>query len=111
MANLTTTGNPNDGDEFQTDTGASSPRPMISAQHEHFKSLIGHTLDNAIAVGHGHAVGHQGGHPLPSDSNSQRGGYIGRGALQNRQNTSSDGVGSANANDASTSDYGTVDRG
>ena len=37
--------------------------------------------------------------------------YIPQGVLPaNRQNTSSDGAGSAEVNDPSTSDYGTVDK-
>jgi hypothetical protein len=84
---------------------------MSSAQHQHFKEIIGHTLDNAAAVGHGHAMGHQGGHALPSDSNSQRGGYISRGALQNRQNTSTKRSNEQNADNPASKDYGVADSG
>ena len=106
MANLAP--DPNDSlPQPATDSGATNSRPMSAAQHKHFKDLIGHTLDNATAVGHGHFVGSQGekGHKMvQSDANFQKGTYIPQGG-QNRQNTSSDGAGSANANDASTRDY------
>lgn len=32
-------------------------RAAAAAQYDHFKTLVSSTLDNAVAVGHGHAVG------------------------------------------------------
>ena len=71
-------------DQPQTDSGAATPRPMSAAQHDHFKSLVGHTLTGAAYGGHGHAVGKQGpkGHEMvPNDSHRQAGSYIPRGVL------------------------------
>jgi hypothetical protein len=64
-----------------TDTGASSgPKPMSPAQHDHFKSLVGHTLDSAAYNAHGFAHGAQGrrGHPMVENdaAGAQKGGYI-----------------------------------
>jgi hypothetical protein len=63
-----------------THTGSSSdPKPMSDGQRDHFKSLVSHTLDNALANGHGHFVGSQGpkGHTMvPSEHAAQLGGYI-----------------------------------
>jgi hypothetical protein len=110
MANLAP--DPNDSlPQPATDSGATNSRPMSAAQHKHFKDLVGHTLDNATAVGHGHFVGSQGekGHKMvPSDANFQKGTYIPQGSGQNRQNTSSDGAGSANANPPGSDDYAKV---
>jgi hypothetical protein len=102
-------------DQPATDSGATNPRPMSAAQHNHFKEIAGHLLDNASAVGHGHAVGSQGerGHKMvANDAHFQKGAYVRQGTFAKApQNTSSDGAGSANASDPSTSDYGTVDKG
>jgi hypothetical protein len=110
MANLQ---NDYPDDQPATDSGATNSRPMSAAQHNHFKDLIGHTLDNATAVGHGHAVGSQGekGHKMvPSDANFQKGTYLSQGTFaKTPQNTSSDGAGSANANPPGSDDYGKVD--
>ena len=46
---------------------------------------------------------------VPSDANFQKGTYIPQGSGQNRQNTSSDGAGSAEANEPDADDYGKVD--
>jgi hypothetical protein len=90
-----------------TDTGASSgPRPMSDGQRDHFKSLVSHTLDNALANGHGHFVGSQGpkGHTMvPSDHAKQAGGYI-------PQAMGRDGGAPFDDNQKAASDYGTVDK-
>jgi hypothetical protein len=89
-----------------------------SANRKHHEELVSHTLTAAEYGGHGHAIGRQGkaGHTMvPSDHAAQgKDAFIPQGILsvpQNRQNTSSDGSGSANANDPSTSDYATADPG
>jgi hypothetical protein len=95
-----------------TDAGASTPRPMSSEQHNHFKELAGHLITNAAAVGHGHMVGVGAtGKMVPNHAHLQGGSYLPQGALQNRQNTSSDGSGSASADPAGSADYGVVDAG
>ena len=96
----------------QTDSGASAPREMSSEQHQHFQDLVDHTITNTVRAGHtGHALGDRGHTMPPSDMHKQQGNYIPQGALQNRQNTSSDS-GSADADDSTAaSDYGTLDRG
>ena len=76
-----------------------------AALNQHVKELTAHTLDVSDYNAHGHAAGRQGaaGHTMPpNDAHRQDGAYI-------PQNMYSDGAGSAEANDASTSDYGTVD--
>jgi hypothetical protein len=83
---------------------------------DHVAGLVGHTLTTSQYAGHGHAEGRQGrkGHEMPqSTAHLQGGEYIPRAAFsgvpQNRQSTFSDGAGSADANDASTTDYGVAD--
>ena len=90
----------------------STPAEREAADRAHKTELINHTLDNAVAVGHGHAVGSgPTGKMVPSDHAKQRGGYIGQGAFaRTPQSTSSDGSGSSDFNDPSTGDYGTVDK-
>lgn len=80
-----------------------------AALNQHVKELTAHTLDASDYNGHGHAQGRQGraGHRMPpSDHAKQSGSFIPQAVF----NTFSDGAGSANANDASTSDYGAVDK-
>lgn len=91
----------------------STPAERKAANDDHHRTLISHTLDAATYGGHGHAVGKGAtGKMVPSDAHMQGDhAYIPQGVLPaNRQNTSSDGAGSAEANDPSTSDYGTVDK-
>lgn len=99
-----------------TDSGATNPRPMSAEQHAHFKGLVESTLTNAVAVGHGHAVGSQGprGHKMVESGHAkQAGGYIPQGALadavpQNRQNQSSKDGGSG-FDDPDAANYASVD--
>ena len=87
-----------------TDSGATNPRPMSTAQHNHFKTLTSLTLDNAVAVGHGHAMGRQGakGHTMvPSDAHTQGGQYIRQGSFDSTGENGSDEPGS--------DEYGKVD--
>ena len=92
-----------------TDTGATEPKPMTAEQHAHFQWLVDHTIDNTVRAGHGgHMLGKAGpgntGHDMPkSDAHMQGGAYMPQG---NRQNTFSDN----GSDDASTSDYGKVDK-
>jgi hypothetical protein len=124
MANLQN--DPNDELPQPTDTDAPSTSRRLdnsstvaersSANRKHHSELIGHTLDSAAYNAHGHAVGKQGarGHTMtPSDAHMQGDhAYIPQSVLPaNRQNQSSDGAGSASANDPSTSDYATADPG
>ena len=96
----------------QTDAGTTNPRPMSAEQHAHFRSLVGHTLESAAYSGHGHATGKSAtGKMVASHSHLQGGQYLPQGALQNRQNMSSDGAGSACADPAGSDDYGKVDAG
>lgn len=96
----------------QTNVGASTPRPMSSEQHDHLKSLVDHTITSAKYNAHGHAVGKGAtGKMVPSHSHLQVGSYLPQGALQNRQNTSSDGAGSAEANDPATRRRSRVNKG
>jgi hypothetical protein len=77
-----------------------------AALNQHFKGLTSHTLEVSDYNAHGHAVGRQGaaGYTMPpSDAHRQDGAYI-------PQNIYSDGAGSAEANDTSACDYGTVDK-
>jgi len=75
--------------------------------------------ENAVRAGHGgHLLGQAGpgqtGHTMPaSDVHLQSGQYLPQGyyGTQNKQNLESDGSGSADFNDPSTSDYGKVDKG
>jgi hypothetical protein len=98
--------------KITTDSGATAPREMSPEQHAHFSGIATNLIENSVAVGHGHGVGSQGpkGHKMvANDMHKQQGSYIPQGALQNRQNQFSD-AGSADADDASTSDYGVVDK-
>jgi hypothetical protein len=81
---------------------------MSPEQHDHFKSLVGHTLESAQYVGHGHVVGKGAtGKMVPSHAHLQQGSYL----PQNVANTFSDS-GSADADDSTAAaDYGTIDRG
>jgi hypothetical protein len=86
------------------------PKSAADAQHNHFKSLVQHTLDMSDYNNHGHAPGRQGkaGHRMPpNDAHKQAGSYL----PQNVQNTWSDGAGCATANQPGTDDYGKVDNG
>jgi hypothetical protein len=90
---------------MMTDSGATNPRSMSTAQHNHFKTLVSSTLDNAVAVGHGHAVGSQGpkGHTMvPSDAHMQGGQYIPQGSF--------DGTGENGSDEPGSDDYGKVDK-
>lgn len=93
----------------------SSPKERDAVKRAHHQQLAGALIENAIRGGHGgHMLGRQGGakgHPFPpSSADKQSGQYIPQGAFAKvPQNTSSDGAGSANANDPSTSDYASVD--
>jgi hypothetical protein len=84
---------------------------MSSEQHQHFRELVNHTIDNTVRAGHGgHMLGKQGpgntGHVMPpSDAHKQVGAYL----PQNVQSTFSDGAGSAEANEPDADDYGKVD--
>ena len=96
---------------------AGTARKTTAILSNHVRELVGHTLDSSRYNGHGHAEGRQGpkGHDMvDSDAKLQKGEYIPRAAFsgvpQNTQNTYSDGTGSAEASDPSTSDYATVDR-
>ena len=83
----------------------STPKTRAAVNNQHFKEIAGHLIDNSVQVGHGHGVGSQGpkGHVMVSnDAHFQKGAYI-------PQSVFSDGAGSAEANDASTRDYGVVD--
>jgi hypothetical protein len=85
-------------------------RSRVAANRQHFGEIAGHLLDHAAYNGHGHAEGRQGraGHVMPpSDAKRQGGQYIPQAVF----NTYSDGAGSAEANDASASDYAKVDKG
>jgi hypothetical protein len=76
----------------------------------HVKTQTGHTLDTADYGGHGHSQGKQGpdGHPMPpNDMSKQANSHIPQKTVQD----SSDGSGSANANDPSTANYGRSDGG
>jgi hypothetical protein len=108
--------------EQMTDSGATDPRPMSAAQHNHFQEIAGHLLENSARAGHGgHALGKAGpgntGHTMPpSDSHLQKGAYLPQGVFaqddtpQNRQNQSSRD-GGAGFDDPSAKNYGTVDTG
>ena len=97
-------------------TSNSTVAERWSANRKHHEELISHTLDAATYYGgHGHAVGEQGA-PRPHDGSERpcgagQGRLHSAGRFQNRQNTSSDGEGSASANDPSTKNYGVVDSG
>jgi hypothetical protein len=67
--------------------------------------IVDHKLTTARYGGHGHAMGVQGGYKMPpNQSHLQSGAKL-------PQSIESDGSGSANFNDPSTADYGTVDKG
>jgi hypothetical protein len=86
----------------------STPKERKAANDTHHQTLIEHTLDSSDYNGHGHAQGRQGkaGHTMvSSDAHKQSGQYIPQAVFD----TTSDGAGSAEANDASTRDYGVVD--
>jgi hypothetical protein len=93
-----------------TDTGASSgPKAMSDGQRDHFKTMVSSTLDNAVALGHGHAVGSQGkrGHVMVhSDAHKQAGAYLPQAALDVATKD-----GGANFDDPPAKDYGTTDPG
>jgi hypothetical protein len=115
--------NPNDADPIDSAPPraailhhGSTPAERAAANRDHHVGLIANLVENSVAVGHGHLVGSQGwkGHRMPkSDGDKQRGSYLPQGPLgqTNRQNLESDGSGSADFNDPSTSDYGKVDKG
>ena len=94
----------------------STAKERAAANRQHHDQLAAHLVSNAVDLGHGHVIGRQGerGHKMvPNDAHLQAGAYLKQGALdpkQNRQNTSSDGSGSADFNDPSGDDYGTVDK-
>jgi len=93
----------------------STPAERAAANRDRHEGIIAGLVQNAVEVGHGHLVGSQGwkGHRMPkSDADKQRGSHIPQGPLgqPNRQNTSSDGSGSADFNDPGGDDYGTVDK-
>ena len=98
----------------QTNTGATERKEMSPEQHQHFRELVNHTIDNTMRAGHGgHMLGKAGpgntGHVMPkSDAHLQQGSYL----PQNVANQFSDS-GSADADDVSTgaSDYGVIDKG
>jgi len=77
--------------------------------NQHHRELISGTLDVAAYNGHGHAQGSQGkaGHSMPVNDHAGPHSYIPQAVF----NTSSDGAGSANANDPSAENYGAVDQG
>jgi hypothetical protein len=80
---------------------------MSAEQHKHFQGLVTATIENSERNGHGHMVGSQGpkGHTMPkNDSHLQQGSYL-------PQNVWSDGAGCADATDAASADYGTIDKG
>ena len=113
MANLGNT-YPDDQPQPATDSGASAPRPMSSAQHAHFKELAGHLIDNATAVGHGHLVGENASGRMPANNSHKQAGATIRpralddGTAKMPQSDWSDGAGCASASDSSTADYGAV---
>ena len=82
----------------------STPAERESANRTHHEELIGHVLDNAVALGHGHAVGSGStGKMVPSDAHLQNGAYIPRAVLQPD--------GGNRADDPSQDDYAVADRG
>jgi hypothetical protein len=93
----------------------STAKERSDANRQHHQELIGHTLDNAVAVGHGHAVGSgPTGKMVPNDSAFQgsaetsRGKpYIPQGALNV---TTRDGGAPFDDNQKVAGDYGTVDK-
>jgi hypothetical protein len=105
-------------------TAKSTPAERETANRTHHQELISHTLDNAVAVGHGHAVGSgPTGKMVPNDSafqgsaeTSRSKPYIPQGVFaqddtpQNRQSQSSRD-GGAGFDDPSAKNYGTVDTG
>lgn len=88
-----------------TDTGASSrPKAMSDEQRDHFMSLVSHTLDNALANGHGHFVGSGStGKMVPNHAHLQGGAYV-------PQAMGRDGGAPFDDNQKAASDYGTVDK-
>jgi len=71
--------NPSDAlSQPATSDSDSTARDRAAANRNHFRQIAAHLIDNSLAVGHGHAVGHSGaGHPMPrSDAHSQDGAYI-----------------------------------
>jgi hypothetical protein len=95
----------------------STAKERADANRAHHQEMAGHLIEDSVRAKHGgHMLGRQGGekgHEFPpSDADRQSGAYIPRGAFAKvPQNTYSDGAASASANDASTADYGTVDKG
>ena len=126
MANLQNDYNPNDADPIDS----APPRPAIlhsgstakeraDARQTHHEEMASHLIENTVRAGHGgHLLGQAGpgqtGHTMPaSDAHLQSGQYLPQGyyGTQNKQNLESDGSGSADFTDPSTSDYGKVDKG
>ena len=109
MANLA----PDPDDALPPESGDPKQSNM---NRQHHKEMADHLITNTLRAGHGgHLLGKAGpgntGHDMPpSDAGRQRGQYIQQGVgAKMPQNTFSDGSGSADANDPSTSDYGKVD--
>jgi hypothetical protein len=94
----------------------STPAERDAVNRAHHTQMAGHLIENAVRAGHGgHMLGRQGGakgHEMPpSDAHLQSGQYLPQGAFAKvPQNTSSDGAGSANANEPDADDYGRVDK-
>jgi hypothetical protein len=93
----------------------STAKERAAANRDHHVGLIANLVENSVAVGHGHLVGSQGfeGHRIPdSSAHLQKGAHLPQGPISqpNRQNLSSDGSGSADFNDPSGDDCGTVDK-
>jgi hypothetical protein len=94
-------------------TAKSTPAERSAANRTHHQELVGHTLDNAVANGHGHAVGRNAtGKMVPSDAHFQGSGdsrgkpYLAQGVL----NTATrDGGAPFDDNQKVAGDYGTVD--
>ena len=98
-------------------TGKSTAAERDDANRTHHQEMAAHLIDNTLRAGHGgHTLGKQGpgntGHDLPeNDAHLQSGAYIPRAAFAKvPQNTSSDGAGSAEANEPGSDDYGSVDK-
>jgi hypothetical protein len=95
-------------------TSASTQAERDAANRTHHSELIAHTLDNAVAVGHGHAVGSGStGKMVPNDAAFQGSGKGSRGKPYIPQAvlnvTTKDG--GAGFDDPSQKDYGTADAG
>jgi len=107
MANLQFDPNDELPQPLTSDSGSPPAKAESRAANcQHFRELIGHTLDAADYSGHGHAAGRQGarGHAMPkSDAHLQGGAYV----PQNMYASN----GSAQADEQPLAgDYGAVDK-